>query len=60
MFRRSSRSVLHAVHRSLLGAGRLWRHARTREAVIHEQVQFVEARHEELREAYPADQRSRA
>jgi signal transduction histidine kinase len=37
---------------SLLGAGRLWRQAKTREAVIHEQVQFVEARHEELREAY--------
>ena len=37
---------------SLLGAGRLWREAKTREAVIEEQVQFVEARHEELREAY--------
>jgi signal transduction histidine kinase/class 3 adenylate cyclase len=37
---------------SLLGAGGLRRQARAREALIQEQVQFVEARHEELREAY--------
>ncbi len=36
-----------------LGAGRRMRQqARRREAVIQEQVKFVEARHEELREAY--------
>lgn len=31
---------------------RLQREARMREALIHEQVEFVESRHEELREAY--------
>jgi signal transduction histidine kinase/class 3 adenylate cyclase len=31
---------------------RLQRHAQAREALIQEQVQFVEARHEELREVY--------
>jgi signal transduction histidine kinase/class 3 adenylate cyclase len=43
---------------SSLGASRLRREARSREAVIHEQVQFVEARHEELREAYLEQERT--
>lgn len=41
-----------------LGASRLRREAKTRERVIHEQVQFVEARHEELREAYLEQERT--
>ena len=43
---------------SSLAASRLRREARSREAVIHEQVQFVEARHEELREAYLEQERT--
>ncbi|HXH85833.1 MAG TPA: GAF domain-containing protein, partial [Nitrospira sp.] len=37
---------------SLRGVRRLWRESKTQEALIHEQIQFVETRHEELREAY--------
>jgi signal transduction histidine kinase len=41
-------------------AGRRMRHqARQREAVIHEQVKFVEARHEELLEAYIEQEQTR-
>jgi hypothetical protein len=41
-------------------AGRRMRHqARRREAVIHEQVKFVEARHEELLEAYIEQEQTR-
>ena len=43
---------------SSLAASRLRREARSREGVIHEQVQFVEARHEELREAYLEQERT--
>ena len=43
---------------SSLGASRLRREATSREALIHEQVQFVEARHEELREAYLEQERT--
>jgi len=43
---------LIAAINTVLGAGRLRREAKTRESLIQEQVQFVEARHEELREAY--------
>ena len=38
---------------------RIRQHARQREAVIHEQVKFVEARHEELREAYLEQEQTR-
>jgi signal transduction histidine kinase/CheY-like chemotaxis protein len=38
---------------------RMRRQARQREAVIHEQVKFVEARHEELREAYLEQEQTR-
>jgi signal transduction histidine kinase/class 3 adenylate cyclase len=43
---------------SSLGASRLRRQARSREALIQEQVEFVEARHEELREAYLEQERT--
>jgi signal transduction histidine kinase/class 3 adenylate cyclase len=43
---------------SSFGASRLRREATSREALIHEQVQFVEARHEELREAYLEQERT--
>lgn len=38
---------------------RLRRESQRREALIHEQIQFVEARHEELREAYLEQEQTR-
>ncbi|WP_187299403.1 ATP-binding protein [Nitrospira moscoviensis] len=38
---------------------RLWRDSRSREALIQEQISFVEARHEELREAYLEQEQTR-
>jgi signal transduction histidine kinase/CheY-like chemotaxis protein len=42
----------------LFGAYLLQREAKSRESVIQEQVEFVEARHEELREAYLEQERT--
>lgn len=51
-------AVLPAILSSLASAYSLRHELKTREALIQEQLQFVEARHEELREAYLEQERT--
>ncbi len=52
-------AVLPALVTWVTTSRRLQKHAQSREALIQEQVQFLESRHEELREAYLEQEQTR-